>query len=67
MGYISKMPQHGAQVCRGMPSWYYLQMNICMPMSSNGILFVGTWVSIQSIDISINLINLMNNVKIIFM
>jgi hypothetical protein len=58
MGYISRMPQPGAQVYKGMLSLYCLQINILMPISPSGILLASTWVSTQSIDILVNLISL---------
>jgi hypothetical protein len=38
-----------------------------MRPSPYGILFIGTWVLIQLIDISINLTNPMNNIEIVLL
>ncbi len=50
-----------------MPSWYCFQVHITMPMSSSGIILIGTWVLIQPISILINLTQLVNYIKVRFL
>ncbi len=50
-----------------MPSWYCFQIHITTPMTPNGILLIGTWVSTQPINIPINPTKPMNNIKVIFL
>ncbi len=51
---------------RGMPSWNCFQIHTSMAMSLSDVHLVGTWVPIQSSNIPIDLINLMNYIKIYF-
>jgi hypothetical protein len=43
-----------------MPSWYCFEIYMTMLMNFSGILFVGTWVLIQPINILINFTRLVN-------
>jgi hypothetical protein len=67
LGHIPRISQQSTHICKGMPSWYCLQIHLSMPLGTCGILLIGTWVLTQPIKISIIPTNRMNNIKIVLL